>query len=144
MHLQLCLFNFSLNCTYYMAQVASCEISCSDWMTSFTCRSVIFRIVPVRITGFASHFANELKTKRTLKNGKILLNLKPSFTIMKATLKPTVDNKVVSWRKHCDEKTANQWQRWNDILHKWNKSDSEWESQNFKIYVFYLSYLLYL
>ena len=46
----------SSNGVYYMAQATSCEIVCSDWLSSVTCRSVIFRIGQVRIAGFISHF----------------------------------------------------------------------------------------
>ena len=38
-----------------MAQATSGEITYTDWLRHVTCRS-IFRIEPVRITGFISHF----------------------------------------------------------------------------------------
>ena len=41
---------------YYIAKATSGEIACSHWLRRVTCRSVSFRIEPVRITGFVSHF----------------------------------------------------------------------------------------
>ena len=55
---------------YYMAQATSREIACYDWLSRVTCRSVIFRIGPVRITGFVSHFVYKGTTKETLKETK--------------------------------------------------------------------------
>ena len=45
-----------LSVNYYMAQATFGEITCSNWLRRVTCRPVIFRIGPVRITGFVSHF----------------------------------------------------------------------------------------
>ena len=52
---------------YYVAQVTSRGIACSDWLRGVTCRSVIFRIGLVRITGFVSHFVHERTTKINFK-----------------------------------------------------------------------------
>ena len=46
-----------------MAQTTSGKIACSDWLRRVTCRSVIFRNGPVRITGFVSHFVYKGTTK---------------------------------------------------------------------------------
>ena len=59
--------------TYYMAQATSGEIACSDWLRRVTCRSVSFRIGPVRITDY--HFVYKKPRKKTLKNRKNLTNL---------------------------------------------------------------------
>ena len=53
-----------------MAQATSGKIACSDWLRRVTCRSVICRIGPVRITGFVSQ-----QRKETLKSRKNLTNL---------------------------------------------------------------------
>ena len=48
---------------WHKAQATSGEIACSDWLRRVTCRSVIFRIGSVQITGFVSHFVYEGTTK---------------------------------------------------------------------------------
>ena len=83
-----------------MAQATCRKIACSDWLRRVTCRSVIIRIGPVRITGFVSHFVykgtakgnfekpqkfnkfSKLSTKSCTR--RTMDNLKESFTIMKA------------------------------------------------------------
>ena len=51
-----------------MAQVTSGEIACSGEIGSDT--SVIFRIGPVRITGFACHFVYKGTAKRNFESRK--------------------------------------------------------------------------
>ena len=46
-----------------MTQATSGKVACSDWLRRVTCGSVIFRIAPVRITGFVSHFVYKKRTK---------------------------------------------------------------------------------
>ena len=92
-----------------MAQATCRKIACSDWLRRVTCRSVIIRIGPVRITGFVSHFVykgtakgnfekpqkfnkfSKLSTKSCM--SRTMNNLKESFTIVGArttTLKMTI------------------------------------------------------
>ena len=88
------------NALSYMAQATSGKIACSDWLRRVTCRSVIFRIRPVRIAVFVSHFVYEATTKGNIEKphkfnefsklstkscmSRTMNNLKESFTIMKA------------------------------------------------------------
>ena len=83
-----------------MAQATSGKIACSNWLRYVTCRSVIFRIGQVRITGFVSHFVYKVTTKVNFEKpqkfsefsklgtnscmSRTMSNLKESFTIMKA------------------------------------------------------------
>ena len=53
----------SCNPNYYMEQATFGEIAYSDWLRHVTCLSVSFRIGPVRITGFVSHFGYKGTTK---------------------------------------------------------------------------------
>ena len=97
-----CVFSQKLLCfkyLYYTAQATFCKIACSDWLRRVTCRSVSFRIAPVRITGFVSHFVykgttkgnfkkpqkfNEFNKLSTCMSRAMNYNLKESFTVMKA------------------------------------------------------------
>ena len=85
---------------YYIAQATSCKIAYFDWLRRVTCRSVIYRIEPVRITGFVTHFVYKGTTKRNFEKlqrfnefsrlstksctSRRMNNLKETFTIMKA------------------------------------------------------------
>ena len=89
-----------------MAQVTSGEIACSNWLRCVTCRSVIFRIGQVRITGFVSHFVYKVTTKGNFEKpqksnefsklstklcmSRTMSNLKESFTVMKAITRTTI------------------------------------------------------
>ena len=90
---------------YYMAQATSGEIACSHWLGRVTCQSVSFRIGPVRIMGFVSHFVNKRTTKGNFEKrqkfnefnklstkscmSQTMNNLKECFTIMKAITRKT-------------------------------------------------------
>ena len=81
-----------------MAQAISGKIAGSNWLRRVTCRSVTFRIGPVRITGFASHFVYKGTTKGNFgkpqkfyefsklstksRTSRTMNNLKESFTII--------------------------------------------------------------
>ena len=83
----------------FLLQATSGKIACSNWLRRVTCRSVIFRIGPVRITGFVSHFGYKGTTKGNFEKlqtfnefsrlstkscmSRTMNNLKESFTIMK-------------------------------------------------------------
>ena len=58
-----------------MAQATSGEIACSHWLRRIMCRCGSFRIGPVRITGFVSHFVYKRTANGNVEKPQKIMNL---------------------------------------------------------------------